>query len=346
MLFRLKKLATTLAYLLLGWVTWEWFQGDMGWGFSLGCVLLSGLWLGLTSFELRPLFNTYFTFFSRLRILIPISIGLSLAGLATWFAQDPELKIVAAVELVGWLVIYLLMRRNRQHFIKQGRGRLPAGAWINPPAEVIEEGDLILTGGNMARRLHESLGHGELVVRMADGKLYCLTSYMEKGAVLTRMEAITRALQKNWYYVVLRLNTKLTADQKAAIPPLANIMVQQNKRYRVLTQAYRTRFIQGLPLLPKGAKRWLINKFKVTGYDWIGLFTGKLSTDRWTCIGLCLEFLHRLGVETKHYGTGLLGLGTGMLDPIMPVRFLADPAFKLLTVDDQAALQAAASEKA
>ncbi|MBX9696329.1 MAG: hypothetical protein K2Z81_28335, partial [Cyanobacteria bacterium] len=195
MLFRLKKLATTVAYLLLGWVTWEWFQGDLGWGFSLGCVLLSGLWLVLTTFELGALFRTYFTFFSRLRILVPMNIGLALAGLAVWFAADPALKIAGSTELIAWLVIYLLMRRNRSNYIKQGRGRLPKGAWINPPADVIQEGDLILTGGNMANRLHESLGHGELVVRMPDGKLYCLTSYMEKGAVLTRMEAITKALQ-------------------------------------------------------------------------------------------------------------------------------------------------------
>jgi hypothetical protein len=33
----------------------------------------------------------------------------------------------------------------------------------------------------------------------------------------------------------------------------------------------------------------------------------------------------------NHYGTGLLGIGTGLLDPIQPQRFLNDPHFELLT---------------
>jgi hypothetical protein len=38
-----------------------------------------------------------------------------------------------------------------------------------------------------------------------------------------------------------------------------------------------------------------------------------------------------MGVKLNNYGTGLFGFGTTMLDPIMPVRFLADPAFVLIT---------------
>ncbi|MBY0357535.1 MAG: hypothetical protein K2W82_05990 [Candidatus Obscuribacterales bacterium] len=37
-----------------------------------------------------------------------------------------------------------------------------------------------------------------------------------------------------------------------------------------------------------------------------------------------------MGVKTNSYGTGLLGFGTTLFDPIMPVRFLSDPAFQLL----------------
>ena len=32
------------------------------------------------------------------------------------------------------------------------------------------------------------------------------------------------------------------------------------------------------------------------GYDWIGLFMGRLAPQRWTCIGACLELYRRLGV--------------------------------------------------
>ena len=58
---------------------------------------------------------------------------------------------------------------------------------------------------------------------------------------------------------------------------------------------------------------------------------GRLTQDRWTCIGACLELYRRLGVPTASYGTGLLGFGTTLFDPIMPVRFLSDPAFRLLS---------------
>lgn len=53
--------------------------------------------------------------------------------------------------------------------------------------------------------------------------------------------------------------------------------------------------------------------------------------DRWTCIGAWLELYQRLGVQTNAYGTGLLGFGTTLFDPIMPVRFLSDPFFRLLS---------------
>ena len=62
---------------------------------------------------------------------------------------------------------------------------------------------------------------------------------------------------------------------------------------------------------------------------------GRLVDHRWTCIGACLELYHRLGVRTNPYGTGLLGFGSTLFDPIMPVRFLSDPAFRLLDVPSQ-----------
>ncbi len=65
---------------------------------------------------------------------------------------------------------------------------------------------------------------------------------------------------------------------------------------------------------------------------------GRTCENRWTCIGSALVLYHKLGVRTNPYGTGLLGFGTSILDPILPVRFLADPAFKLITIDEKATL--------
>jgi hypothetical protein len=62
---------------------------------------------------------------------------------------------------------------------------------------------------------------------------------------------------------------------------------------------------------------------------------GRVTKDHWTCVGACLEVYERLGIKTNQYGTGLFGYGTTLFDPIMPVRFLSDPAFTLLTTNDQ-----------
>ncbi len=336
MIYRLRKLTSTGAYLILIWLTWEWFQGDTAWTFSLGCTMVSGMWLALTFFELRNLFSTYFDILSRLKILIPIALGTTLAVLSLWFAGPHELKFFAGLELAAWLVIYVKYRFNRKQYIKQGHGPLPKGTWVNPPVEVIQEFDLVLTSGNIARRLREAVGHGEVAVRMEDGELYLLSSYMEAGTVFEKARVVTDKLLRNNHYVVLRPTGSFDQDQRRATPHLTRILIEQNRLYKEKAQEKRTRFVNALPL-PRSLKSWLIKKYPVTGYDWTGLLIGQTHRDHWTCVGLCLELYHRLGYKTNQYGTGLLGLGTGFFDPIMPVRFLADPAFRILKVEDERA---------
>ena len=86
---------------------------------------------------------------------------------------------------------------------------------------------------------------------------------------------------------------------------------------------------------PSRLRAALLSAAHTSGYDWLGLFMGRLAPHRWTCIGACLELYRRLGMPTNDYGTGLLGFGTSLLDPIMPVRFLSDPAFRVLSSDDR-----------
>lgn len=339
MIYRFMKLAKSAAYLSLVWLTWQWFQGDSSWGFSLGCVLVSGLWWGLTRFEQGHLFDTYFDVFSRLRVQLPMVMGTILAGLALVFAGDMALKVVAGGEVALWLVLYFRYRKNRKLYMTQGHGPLPKGTWVNPPAEALQEGDLILTSGRIASRLHESVGHGEVVVKMPDGKLYVFSSYMEKGAVLQPLDRVAGALLRRGHYVALRLEPPLDDLQREAAPYIVKLMLKRNAEWREQTQKRRDRVIGALPL-PASAKVWLAKKFRVTGYDWYGLFTGRLAKDSWTCIGACLEFYHRLGVKTNKYGTGLVGFGTGLLDPIKPVRFLSDRSFRMLNAADQGEFEA------
>jgi hypothetical protein len=107
-------------------------------------------------------------------------------------------------------------------------------------------------------------------------------------------------------------------------------MIEENRAWCERANRRRRTVIARLQLL-RSAKEWLIRRIHASGYDWLGLFTGRLAPHRWTCIGACPELHRRLGVRTNPYGTGLLGFGTILFDPIAPVRFLSDPAFRLAT---------------
>ncbi len=344
-MYRLKKTASAFAYLLLIWLTWQWFRGDLTWGFSLGCILVSSLWLALTFLELGDLFRTYFDIFSRLKIIVPTTIGAALSALALWFARVVVLKWCGGLLLVAWLSIYVRYRINCKKYKSQGHGPLPKNAWVNPPVDAIRrivkrrKLVLILTSGRMANRLHESVGHGEIAVIMPDGKMYFLSSYMEKGAILQEADAVADKLVDRGHYIALEVVQELDDDQLAALPHIVNILLRQNAGYRTAAQARREKLF-GKLWLPAAIKQFMIKKFPVTGYDWLGLLIGQRHADRWTCIGICLELLRRLGIKTNEYGTGILGLGTGLFDPIMPVRFLWDLAFRLLTLTDRDAYEA------
>ncbi len=339
MFYRILKFAGQSSYLLLGWLTWLWFHGGLSWEFSLSCLAVSGFWLILTVLGMRQLFTTYFDLFSRLKVLLPLITGVSLAGLAIYTAQTNAILAASAGVLLGWLGVYVLYRLNRKQYMTKGHGPLPKGTWINPPKEVLRPGDLILTSGRIATRLHESVGHGEVVVLQEDGKVMAFSSYMEHGTVFNRVEVLTRKPESRGHYVVMRLANPLSAEELELMPKLCRVMLKENDRWRNEARATRDKVLGYLPL-PRAVKTWIKSKLTVTGYDWFGLFTGRRAASHWTCIGACLELYSRLGVKTHHYGTGLLGLGTGLLDPIMPVRFLSDPAFVLLTEEDQKAFQA------
>jgi hypothetical protein len=88
-------------------------------------------------------------------------------------------------------------------------------------------------------------------------------------------------------------------------------------------------------------KARLIKRFTPDGYDWSGLVIGRRHKHRWTCIGACVECYMRMGLKLRKYGVGLLGLGSGLLDPILPIRLCTDTALRLLTLQDKADSEAA-----
>ena len=64
--------------------------------------------------------------------------------------------------------------------------------------------------------------------------------------------------------------------------------------------------------------------------------------NRWTCIGSVQELLWRMGITLdKSFGTGLLGAGTSVLDPIVVARFFDLKVYRDLTIADHQAWLAA-----
>lgn len=336
MIDRITKFAVGIANIYLIWLTWNFFWGKLDWNLAFGAVAISGFWLVLTAVRLRSLLQTYFDVFSRLRVRVPLVTGVICSVVALTATTSTTLLVIAGAELVAWLGVYLAYRYNRRQFEKVGAGPLPDGAWVNPPGEALPNLALVLTGGNIANTIHESVGHGEVVINMPDGSRKAFSSYMQWGVVLRDLETLTKP--KRGIYIALRLRDGVTDEQAARAVRLVTELKECNEKWRDAANARRLAIIDRL-WLPASWRKWLAGKTKITGYDWPGLLIGTRSSVRWTCIGVCLELYQRLGIKTKRYGTGLLGLGIGLLNPIKPVRFLDDPAFVLLTEADREAFE-------
>jgi hypothetical protein len=332
--YRIVKATTTVAYIALLFLTWRFIDKEHYWKLALGCAGLSAAWLALTYLQMRHLLKTYFDVLSRLEFVIPATIGTCLAVLACLDTHFLALRIVSLIEIAAWLYLIMLYRHNREHYMKQGHGPVPFGTWISPPAELLRSGDLLLTSGRVAKNLRESVGHAELVIEMSDGTKKAFSSYMARGAVLNPLIDITSEAHLQGHYIALRIQPDLNQDQKKKAAEIALNMLAENESWCREMNEWKRKLINRLPLA-QARREKIYALCRSTGYDWLGLFAGRLASRHWTCIGAALELYRRLGLKTNPYGTGLLGFGTTIFDPIMPVRFLSDPAFHLLTHEDR-----------
>jgi hypothetical protein len=334
--FTLIKAANTIGYFYLIHLSWRFVTHHLDWQLSSGCVALSACWLILTRIKVDHLLQTYFDVLSRIELQVPIVFGIVLSVVALMAkAIHPIVHVIALAEICGWIYIFALYRRNKHKFKRQGYGPVPLNTWVNPTAAVLEPGDLILTSGNIAKELHESVGHAEMVLRMPDGRMMLFSSYMNKGTCFHPIEELTGPDYKG-HYVALHLKKPWSEEQSAKATAIAETMVATDKQWAEEENLRVAKHIDRLPVSAE-IKAKLRTFFHATGYDWFGTFMGRVADNRWTCIGACVELYKRMGVQINHYGTGLLGVGTTLFDPILPVRFLADPAFTLITKNEEPA---------
>ena len=328
--FVFHKAATTIAYLCMIALTVRFFRGKLDLPLAAACTFVSGAWCLLTRVKMSHFLQSYVDIFARLEVTIPTALGLLLSGAALFchHALWP-VHALAASELLLWVGILVHYERNKAKYEKQGYGPVPVGCWSSPPVDQMAAGDLILTNGAVARRLHESVGHAATVVVKEDG-LYAISSHMDRGCTLEPIAAVLGEIEG--HYILLKLARPLNQAQIMAMDSTAAEMVEENRRWTEARNQSWQNWVQSLYIKEQWKGR-LKKMYRCTGYDWFGVFMGRLALHNWTCIGASVELYRRMGIHTNPYGTGLLGFGTTLFDPIMPVRFLNDPAFRLVMKD-------------
>lgn len=320
MLYRMQKCAVGLTHLIFLTLLVRTFLGYSAWDLSAGCLALSAMWLALTTVQTRHLLSCFADRMARLQLLVPLwtSIGLAIIGGAAW--SCPAALCIAALELAAAGGIYYLFRKTSAGYYRLGHGYMWNDAKVSPSIEDMDEGDIILTDGNMARRSRNTVGHAELVVKDPTGKLWVVSSYQGKGAVKHTLRALLRGEERDGrHWIVLKPVTPWTKEQSVKAWETALQLIADNKAWKQQVTESRTRRIENA-WLPKSWKAKLLKKFTPhDGYDWAGLYLGTIKPNRWTCMGYILLVLERIGVPMEKYGTGPLGL-TGLLNPLLPIR--------------------------
>lgn len=345
MLYRIQKFLTSSTHVVLFVLLVHAVFGVLPVPRAVSFAVLSWVWLTMTLLLEKRLLTSFEDRMLRRLVYIPLVLGTLLSGAALVLALLPGLPttqtnlltaVGALIELVGWSMVFKSYMRARAGYNKVGSGFLAKTVWLNPPLEVIPDGALILTDGRMARRARNSMGHSELVVKDKKGNLRVASSYIETGVCVHTLRALIaqeRKIKEN--YIVLVPRTPLSAEQSARAFEKSEAMKVANEAWRDKENLRRKWLFNFLPM-PAKWRAWLLKYGMSTGYDGIGKYWGGTRKDRYTCMAANLLVLRTAGVPVGEYGTGAFGL-VGEVNPMIPVRLMKDPAYRVLTTADEAA---------
>lgn len=342
-MFRFWKSAKAIANVFMIFMTWRWYEHGLGMEFSLSCLVLSSMWLALSFAQMGHLMRSYATILSRLQMLVPMWLGFGLNVGAFFTTEDLLVKGAAAAGLAAWGYVYLRYLRDKKKFFAQGYGVLPQGIMVNPPAEMLPPGSILLMTG-IPEYIGEAVGHGEIVIpdeNAGPSKKWSFSTYMKYGVVMNPLDEVLVRRARRGITVALAPVTPWTEEQCKMSLMVAKGMMLQNKEWVVRERAKQGRMFDMLHL-PQWARSLGRKLLPITGYDWFGLVLGRTKMGRYTCVGSVQELLWRMGITLdRYFGTGVLGLGTTVLDPIMPARFFDLRCYRMVTVDDHKAWLAA-----
>ncbi|MBS2009071.1 MAG: hypothetical protein JST01_18610 [Cyanobacteria bacterium SZAS TMP-1] len=269
------------------------------------CLVLSGIHLTVIYVLFVHILRSYGNVFTRILAMEGLLLGVPLSAVALFAAANGLLTALAAASLAAWLYFAYRYRANKARYEIQGAGPVPVDTCIRIPVELPRPGDAIGTGGLMARLLRQGVAHTETVIPW-EGKLMLFSSWFENGAFLNEVPRILKPDPKYPNYLLQR-RPALRQDQVELMEYVVRAMIKQNAAYVERLKARRAR-------LPAFLRNWLDKKFPVTGYDWLGRYTGRRAPDHWTCNVVYLEVMRRSGVEVVRLGHGAAGLRTGWFD--------------------------------
>lgn len=332
-MFRFWKSAKAAANLFMLWVTWRWYKHGFDMEFAVSCLALSAMWMGLTIVQMKHLMRSYATILSRLQMQAPLWLGLGLNVAAIATTGDIGLRLLAVAGILVWGYLFKRYLKAKKDFFEQGHGVLPEGIMINPPAAMLPPGSILLMTG-IPEYIGEAVGHGEIVIPDGDKK-WAFSTYMKYGVVMNPLDEVLVRRARRGITVALAPVVPWTDEQCKMSLMVARGMLRQNKEWVVRQRAERERFFDRLHLpafVRSGLDKVLL---PITGYDWFGLVFGRTKMTRFTCVGSVQELLWRMGITLDQYfGTGLLGLGTTILDPVMPARFFNLKCYRMITEAD------------
>lgn len=331
-MFRFWKSAKAIANVFMIFMTWRWYEHGLGLEFGLSCLVLSTMWLVLSFAQMRHLMRSYATILSRLQLLVPMWLGFALNFMAYFSTAELLVQGAAGAGLMAWGYVYWRYRQDKKKFFAQGYGVLPQGIMVNPPAQMLPPGSILLMTG-IPEYIGEAVGHGEIVIPDGDKK-WAFSTYMKFGVVMNPLEEVLSRRARRGITVALAPVTPWTEEQCKMSLMVAKGMLRQNKEWVVRERAKQSRLFDRLHL-PQFARALGGKLWPITGYDWFGLVLGRTKMGRYTCVGSVQELLWRMGITLdRYFGTGLLGLGTTVLDPIMPARFFDLKCYRMVTEAD------------